>query len=98
MKDLRETLITQHLLTNREAEVSELVCQGLTSKQIGAKLFVTEKTIKFHLTHIYKKMRLNSRAQLIVHCINMMMPMLQVEVPQPAIDPSGLPVGERKVG
>lgn len=65
---LKETLI-QKGLSNREAEVAVLVSQGLPNKQVAEKLFVTEKTVKFHLTNIYKKMNVKSRAQLIVWCL-----------------------------
>jgi DNA-binding NarL/FixJ family response regulator len=56
-------------LTTREAEVTELVSKGLSNREIANQLFVTEKTIKFHLTNIYKKMNVKSRAQLIVWCL-----------------------------
>lgn len=56
-------------LTNRQAEVACLVTTGLSNKEIGHQLFVTEKTIKFHLVEIYKKMNVKSRAQLIVWCL-----------------------------
>lgn len=53
-------------LTYREADVVVKVCAGHSNKEVGAKLFVTEKTVKFHLTNIYKKAAVVSRAQLIV--------------------------------
>ncbi|MEQ1877779.1 MAG: helix-turn-helix transcriptional regulator [Bdellovibrionia bacterium] len=65
---LRDVL-TQRGLSNREAEVAELVTKGLSNKEVASQLFVTEKTVKFHLTNIYKKMNVKSRAQLIVWCM-----------------------------
>ncbi len=65
---LRDVL-TQKGLSNREAEVAELVVKGLSNKEVANQLFVTEKTVKFHLTNIYKKMNVKSRAQLIVWCM-----------------------------
>jgi len=65
---LRDVLI-QKGLSNREAEVAELVTKGLSNKEVANQLFVTEKTVKFHLTNIYKKMNVKSRAQLIVWCL-----------------------------
>jgi DNA-binding CsgD family transcriptional regulator len=56
-------------LTNREAEVAALVTKGLSNFEIGRMLFITEKTVKFHLQNIYTKLGLKSRAQLIVHCL-----------------------------
>lgn len=65
---LRDVLI-QKGLSNRESEVAELVSKGLSNKEVANRLFVTEKTVKFHLTNIYKKMQVKSRAQLIVWCL-----------------------------
>ena len=65
---LKDILIKEGL-SNREAEVADLVIQGLSNKDVANRLFVTEKTVKFHLTNIYKKMNVKSRAQLIVWCL-----------------------------
>ena len=59
---LRDVLI-QKGLSNREAEVAELVSKGLSNKEVANQLFVTEKTVKFHLTNIYKKMNVKSRSE-----------------------------------
>lgn len=81
---LRDVL-TQKGLSNREAEVAELVVKGLSNKEVANQLFVTEKTVKFHLTNIYKKMNVKSRAQLIVWC----MPYQSfVETPQAGVVPA----------
>lgn len=64
---LKEYLIRKGL-SYRESEVAELVAQGLPNAAVAEKLFVTEKTIKFHLTNIYRKLSLKSRAQLIIWC------------------------------
>lgn len=53
-------------LSGREAEVAEMVTRGYTNKVVASHLFVTEKTIKFHLTNIFRKLGVKSRAQLIV--------------------------------
>lgn len=65
---LRDILL-QKGLTNREAEVAELVSKGLSNKEVGNQLFITDKAVKFHLTNLYKKMNVKSRAQLIVWCL-----------------------------
>ena len=65
---LRDFLL-QKGLSNREVEVAELVSKGLANKEVADQLFVTEKTVKFHLTNIYKKMNIKSRSQLIVWCL-----------------------------
>ena len=48
-------------LTSRELEVLELVLAGYTNKQIAAEIFVSEKTVEFHLDHIYTKIGVRSR-------------------------------------
>lgn len=53
-------------LTYRQAEVAELVARGLTNKEVAAETLVDIKTVKFHLTNIYKKLGLKSRHQLII--------------------------------
>ncbi len=68
MNALQNVLI-QKGLSNREAQVADLVSRGLSNKEIANQLFIIEKTVKFHLTNIYKKMNLKSRAQLIVYCL-----------------------------
>jgi DNA-binding NarL/FixJ family response regulator len=49
-------------LTDREAEVLRLVAAGLTNKQIGAELCVSSKTISRHLSNIFGKIGVSSRA------------------------------------
>jgi LuxR family transcriptional regulator, positive regulator of biofilm formation len=68
MSTLTNVLI-QKGLSNREAEIATLITMGLSNKEIGNQLFITEKTVKFHLTNTYKKMNVKSRAQLIVYCL-----------------------------
>ena len=53
-------------LTGREREVAGLVGQGLSTRQIAARLVITEGTAKVHVAHILNKLELHSRAQLAV--------------------------------
>lgn len=53
------------ILSKREAEVFAQVALGRTNKEAARALFVSEKTIKFHLTIIYAKLGIKSRAELI---------------------------------
>lgn len=53
------------MLSNAETQVAEYLKHGLSNKEIAEKLFVCEKTIKFHLTNIYKKQGVNSRMEFI---------------------------------
>jgi two-component system NarL family response regulator len=50
-------------LTSREIGVLELVAKGMSNKEIGAALFVTETTIKYHLKNIYAKLGANDRTE-----------------------------------
>lgn len=54
----------QSSLTPREREVSALVARGLTNRQIGAELFITEGTARLHVKHILQKLGFTSRAQI----------------------------------
>ena len=42
-------------LTPRELEILKLVLAGYTNKAIGAEIFISKKTVEFHLDHIYRK-------------------------------------------
>ncbi len=41
----------------------ELVSEGLTNREIGEKLYLTEKTIKYHMTNVFQKLQVRSRVQ-----------------------------------
>lgn len=53
------------VLTTKEKEIVDAIASGLSNKEIAQKLFVSLNTIKTHTNNIYKKLRVNSRAQLI---------------------------------
>ncbi|MCC2605061.1 response regulator transcription factor [Planctobacterium marinum] len=59
-----EPIITD--LSKREHQVMEYVVMGLSNKLIARKLFLTERTIKFHCSNIYRKLRIKNRASLVV--------------------------------
>ena len=48
-------------LTKRETEILKLVAEGLTNEEIGKKIFISEKTVKTHLTNIFDKLKVNNR-------------------------------------
>jgi predicted ATPase/class 3 adenylate cyclase/DNA-binding CsgD family transcriptional regulator len=52
-------------LTPTEREVVRLVSEGLGNKDIAARLFVSPRTVETHLTHVYTKLGLKSRVQLV---------------------------------
>jgi DNA-binding CsgD family transcriptional regulator len=51
-------------LTPTEGDVTRLVGEGLANKEIGARLFISPRTVETHLTHAYTKLGLTSRVQL----------------------------------
>ncbi len=50
-------------LTNREYEVLVLIAEGLNNKDIAERLYISEKTVKNHVSNIFKKLNLNDRVQ-----------------------------------
>lgn len=52
-------------LTEKEAEVAELLLEGLSLREIAEKLFISENTAKTHRTAVYKKMQVGSKEELI---------------------------------
>lgn len=52
----------QRTLSRREVEVLGLIARGATNREIAAKLFITEATVKTHLLHIFAKLEVNDRA------------------------------------
>ena len=51
-------------LGKRQEEVARLVAEGLSNKQIGARLFISERTVDSHVRTILNKLGFNSRAQI----------------------------------
>lgn len=59
-----DTLWGPEALTPSERRVAELAMEGLTTREMAESLFVTPKTVEFHLRHIYQKLGVNSRDKL----------------------------------
>lgn len=58
-----------HLLTKRECEVLQLLTDGQSNRAIGETLFISEKTVKNHVSSILQKMSVNDRTQAVVTAI-----------------------------
>ena len=56
-------------LTQRELQVLQLTADGLSNKEIGGKLVISEKTVKNHTTNIFSKLRVNDRTQAVLHAL-----------------------------
>lgn len=56
-------------LTPRETEISVLVAEALSNKEIAAMLGISEQTVKNHLVSIYLKLGISSRGHLMIHVL-----------------------------
>jgi DNA-binding NarL/FixJ family response regulator len=73
-------------LSERELEVIRLIALGLTNRQIAGQLQLSEKTIKNHVSHIFRKLKITARTQAAIHAIshNMLRAGDRPETPQNA--------------
>lgn len=58
-----------HLLTRRECEVLQMLADGKSNRRIGEDLYISEKTVKNHVSNILQKMNVNDRTQAVVVAI-----------------------------
>ncbi|MFZ5626313.1 MAG: response regulator [Bacillota bacterium] len=70
MTRLQEQQLLQQL-TRRERDILGMVAQGLTNREIGERLFISEKTVKNHLTHLFKKIGVEDRTQAALFAVRM---------------------------
>lgn len=56
-------------LTARELEVLRLVAQGMSNREIGQELIISEKTVKTHISNLLSKLALNDRTQLAIYAL-----------------------------
>ena len=56
-------------ITPREREILALLVEGLSNAAIATRLFITVNTLEHHLTHLYAKLGVASRAQAAVHAV-----------------------------
>lgn len=61
----------KHLLTKRELEVFELLIQDKTTKEIAKELFISEKTVRNHISNAMQKIGVKGRSQAVVELLRM---------------------------
>lgn len=68
-----QRLVNRHLpeeqLSRREQEVLKLIAQGKTNKEIGDELYISEKTVKNHITNIFRKIGVADRTQAALYAV-----------------------------
>jgi DNA-binding NarL/FixJ family response regulator len=52
-------------LTPRELQIALQVAEGKTNKQVGAALFLSPQTVEYHLKHVFRKLQVRSRTELV---------------------------------
>jgi LuxR family transcriptional regulator of spore coat protein len=61
----------RRFLSNREREVFELLVQNKTTKEIAAQLFISEKTVRNHISNVMQKLQVKGRSQAVVELIRL---------------------------
>ena len=61
----RGDAITEELLSPAERRVAEAVASGMSNREVAASLYVSERTVEFHLHNVYRKLKVRSRTQLV---------------------------------
>ncbi len=66
----------ENVLTEREMEVLQCLVEGMSNKEIADRLFISDKTVKIHVSKIFKKFDVKSRSQVVIYAVqNKLVPM-----------------------
>jgi DNA-binding CsgD family transcriptional regulator len=60
----KRTVESRDDLTAQERQIAELARAGLSNPEIGARLFVSRRTVEWHLRHVFAKLGIHSRREL----------------------------------
>lgn len=58
-----------NILTEREKEVLVCLVEGLSNKEIAGRLYISDKTVKIHVSKIFKKLDVKSRSQVVIYAV-----------------------------
>jgi DNA-binding NarL/FixJ family response regulator len=73
-------------LTEREREVLTQICRGMKNKFIAENLYISETTVRHHLTSIFEKLKVKSRLELVVHAFKEKMVEIPFEMDNSTLD------------
>jgi DNA-binding NarL/FixJ family response regulator len=66
----------ENVLTEREKDVLLCLVQGMNNKEIAQSLFISDKTVKIHVSKIFKKLDVKSRSQVVIYAVqNQLVPL-----------------------
>ena len=65
IKDIENRLVD---LTETESKIVKLALRGYSNKKIASHLYLSDKTVKFHLYKVFKKLSIKNRSELILYC------------------------------
>lgn len=68
---MRKDQNEKRLLTNREREVFELLVQDKTTREIAEQLFISEKTVRNHISNVMQKLNVKGRSQAVVELVRL---------------------------
>jgi DNA-binding NarL/FixJ family response regulator len=73
IRQVDDDYLKNNLLSDRQVDVIRLLCKGLTYQEIGDRLFLSERTIKYHMEQIKDKLALKTQAQVIAYAKDRLM-------------------------
>lgn len=66
----------ESLLTERENDVLQCLVKGMNNKEIAQNLYISDKTVKIHVSNIFKKLEVKSRSQVVIYAVqNQLVPL-----------------------